>query len=983
MRKFLAVFIAVCMVGALLTGGFVSAPSARAAAPYTVTFDSQGGTPTSTPITGIAEGGTVGTLPDAPVLTGSTFNGWLNAITGGTAFTATTPVTADITVYAQWTVDTYAVTLGTITKVGGDDESTITIATSPAIAGATVTLTVVPKAGMQLVPGTLVATDTNGGVATLAGTGPGYTFTMPAYAVAVTATFEEIPGYAVTFTVTDGTAPIVGAQVTINGTPVTTDGSGAAIFSNLTDGTYAYSVTATGYADGAGSVTVAGGAIAVPVIMTATIAPTTYTVTFDSQSGTPTPAPITGIASGATVTLPAAPTLAGSTFNGWFDAITGGTAFTATTPVTADITVYAQWTGDALTRIGTAVDAVDLGKVGDYIIFAEAHDAGITSTGVTTITGDLGTTAPATTMTGFGLIMDSSNTFSKTGLNPATTVVGNIYAYDYTVPTPAKMTKAAGDLMTAYTYAKGQATTSAAFLNVGTGTVSAQTLVPGVYTWGSNVSITGDIILDGTGVTNPVWIFQISGTLDVMDGVHMSLAGGANAANIFWAVSGATSLLPGATFEGNILAATNIATAGGNTVDGRLLAQTAVTLVSTTVGLAGYIAPPAPTGTITIIEVTNPNGPQDFSFTTTGGLLPATFSLDNDADPGLSNTQGFSGLAAGTYTITEAPAGGYTLVSIGGATSADLGLRTATITLLAGGEVTVTFTNNIIPASPVVTPPVVIPPVVIPPVTTTVYHQTFFIGYPDGMFKPDRNVSRAEVAAALTRALGLGWSSIAPAYPDVSATHWATGDIQIMKDEGIMIGDTGGTFRPDAPITRAEAAAVFLRLLKIAPIQNLPFSAFPDVPVTYWAAGYIAAMQLNGYITGYPDGTYKPTANILRSEFTAIASRALGRVIGTTSKITGLTGGVLWPDVPATYWAYTYILEASTPHTVTNAVRISRNIVLSAKTIPLYEDNASVVTIYKAGDVLNAIVPVDGLLPNGTAPAARKVAVVITIKLKP
>src|SRR5664280_607306 len=251
-----------------------------------------------------------------------------------------------------------------------------------------------------------------------------------------------------------------------------------------------------------------------------------FTVTFNSQSGTPTPAPITGIVSGATVvTLPTAPTLAGSTFNGWFTAVTGGDAFTATTAVTADITVYAQWTADVLTRVGTTVGKVELGTAGNYVIFAEAHDAGITSTGNTLITGDIGTTAPATTLTNFGLTLDSSGAFSKTGLIPETTVVGKVYAFDYAGgDTSVNMTTAAGELLTAYTYAKGQATTSAAFLNIGTGTVSAQTLVPGVYTWGSNVKITGDIILDGAGVANPVWIFQISGTLNVMDGVHMSLA---------------------------------------------------------------------------------------------------------------------------------------------------------------------------------------------------------------------------------------------------------------------------------------------------------------------------------------------------------------------------------------------------------------------------------------------------------------------------
>jgi len=196
--------------------------------------------------------------------------------TSGSAIVAGAAVAVPVTMTAT-AAPTYAVTLGTITKIEGDDESTVTIATSPAVAGATVTLTVAPKMGMQLKADTLVANYNDGSakVAALAGTGP-YTFTMPAYAVSVTAEFEEIPAYAVTFTVTNGTGPIVGAEITINETTLTTDGSGVATFSNLGDGTYAYGVTALGFNDITGSsVTVAGAAVAVPVTMTAMTAPAT------------------------------------------------------------------------------------------------------------------------------------------------------------------------------------------------------------------------------------------------------------------------------------------------------------------------------------------------------------------------------------------------------------------------------------------------------------------------------------------------------------------------------------------------------------------------------------------------------------------------------------------------------------------------------------------------------------------------------------
>jgi uncharacterized repeat protein (TIGR01451 family) len=264
-----------------------------------------------------------------------------------------------------------------------------------------------------------------------------------------------------------------------------------------------------------------------------------------------------------------------------------------------------------------------------------------------------------------------------------------------------------------------------------------------------------------------------------------------------------------------------------------------------------------------------------------------------------------------------------------------------------------------------------------------VYHHTFFVGYPDGMFKPERNVSRAEVAAALSRALGLGWSNTKPSFPDVPAIHWATGYIQIMVNEGIMQGDALGTFRPDAFITRAEAAAVLLRMLKVEPFHNLLVSSFKDVLKTHWALGYIESMQKYGLITGYSNGTYKPDAHILRSEFTAIADRALGREISASSQVAGPSGDIRWPDVPATHWAYLYILEASTPHTVEQANRLNRTIVLKSKTLPLFSDGTSAVTLRKVGDVLTAIVPVDGLRSDGSAPAARKVTVVITTKLVP
>jgi len=126
----------------------------------------------------------------------------------------------------------------------------------------------------------------------------------------------------------------------------------------------------------------------------------------------------------------------------------------------------------------------------------------------------------------------------------------------------------------AYTDAAGR--TSPDFLNVGAGEIGGKTLAPGLYKWGTGVSISTDVTLSGG--PNDVWIFQVAGTLNEASGKHVILAGGALAKNIFWQVAGVVTIGTSAHFEGVILAKTIIAVNTGASVNGRLLAQTAVTL---------------------------------------------------------------------------------------------------------------------------------------------------------------------------------------------------------------------------------------------------------------------------------------------------------------------------------------------------------------------------------------------------------------------
>ena len=231
--------------------------------------------------------------------------------------------------------------------------------------------------------------------------------------------------------------------------------------------------------------------------------------------------------------------------------------------------------------------AVNLGTAGNFTILSKA---GITTTGTTTIFGDIGVSPIANTaITGFDLVYAVTDV-AQNVFSISTLVTGKVYAANYMVPTPANLGTAVLNMEAAYTDAVGRATT---VLNTGTGTgtwdLAGLTLAPGVYTFTGpgNVIISTDVTLNGS--ATDVWIFQIPGTLDIASkgdvatGIKVILAGEAKASNIFWAVAGATTLGTYSTFEGNILAATNIAIQTGAVLNGRALAQTAVTLDANTV----------------------------------------------------------------------------------------------------------------------------------------------------------------------------------------------------------------------------------------------------------------------------------------------------------------------------------------------------------------------------------------------------------------
>jgi molybdopterin-binding protein len=218
---------------------------------------------------------------------------------------------------------------------------------------------------------------------------------------------------------------------------------------------------------------------------------------------------------------------------------------------------------------------VNLGMAGNYVILAKS---GISTATSSTITGDIGVSPiAATAITGFNLIADSSNQFSK-----SSQVTGSVYAADYTSPTLSILTTAVNDMLTAYTDTAGRA---ANYNELFSGDITGKTLAPGVYKWSTGVSINSGIVtLDGG--ANDVWIFQIAGGITQASATRINLTGGAQAKNVFWQAADTVAIGTGAHFEGTILAMTNISLGTNASINGRLLASTAVTLDSSTVVVA-------------------------------------------------------------------------------------------------------------------------------------------------------------------------------------------------------------------------------------------------------------------------------------------------------------------------------------------------------------------------------------------------------------
>jgi PGF-pre-PGF domain-containing protein len=239
--------------------------------------------------------------------------------------------------------------------------------------------------------------------------------------------------------------------------------------------------------------------------------------------------------------------------------------------------------------------AVDLGSAGNYAILTKT---GISTTGTTTITGNIGVSPiAATAITGFGLSMDPTNTFSRSSL-----VTGGVYAANYAPPTPATLTTAISNMESAYANAAGQGPPDATELYAGN--LGGHTLPPGIYKWSTGVLIPSgtDLTLDAQGNGNAVWVFQVAADFTMNSASRVVLTNGAQAGNVYWQVAGPSgvSIGSGAHVEGNLLAQKAITLNSGASLHGRALAQTAVTLIANAITTPSPSSVPAQSSSGTV-----------------------------------------------------------------------------------------------------------------------------------------------------------------------------------------------------------------------------------------------------------------------------------------------------------------------------------------------------------------------------------------------
>ena len=287
--------------------------------------------------------------------------------------------------------------------------------------------------------------------------------------------------------------------------------------------------------------------------------------------------------------------------------------------------------------------------------------------------------------------------------------------------------------------------------------------------------------------------------------------------------------------------------------------------------------------------------------------------LEQGTNHQLANPTTVKGKVGDTLTLTAVSVSGYTptkssdTYQIGDSESQEYIFyytKNSTSGPSPGGSYT-----SYTPTSP---PPPIVPPLPpLPPKLDTENHFDYIQGYPDGMVKPQNNISREEVAAIFYRLMEgesrANYYSTTNSYDDVKSTRWSNKHISTMTNAGIITGYPDGVFKPGQSITRAEFAAIAARFDKLDERES---GLFTDIS-GHWAEKYILSAGNKGWIKGYTDGTFRPNQYITRAEAMSFINSVLNRKV----KEDGIhKDAKKWPDNPATSWFYEDVIEATNNH---------------------------------------------------------------------
>lgn len=296
-----------------------------------------------------------------------------------------------------------------------------------------------------------------------------------------------------------------------------------------------------------------------------------------------------------------------------------------------------------------------------------------------------------------------------------------------------------------------------------------------------------------------------------------------------------------------------------------------------------------------------PSVDEEYTFTVTpvGGTEPAeTFTVTGEGTKSIP-------LPAGEYTVTETAWGGSSSTTVKVGTGASVPGKSANVTVARTGEVTVTFTNTYTGGN------------VLPPLDQS--HHSYVVGYPDGTVRPNGSITRAEVVSILYRLLTDSARDAnrvtTNTFDDVNEGAWYNLAVSTLQNMGAVSGYGDGTFRPDQPITRAEMAALIGQFYHVHKTEVQ--GHYDDVPEDQWFTAFVDFVTEQGIMVGVGGGNFEPYRNLTRAEAMAVFNRILGRTPDKFSfdDVVNDPDYVTWPDnANPEVWYYADVQEATNSH---------------------------------------------------------------------